>query len=206
MVTGSRRQGDVPETTLARASVESLRNQWAMVTPVPVDGGAKTGLAGEEAGGTNADAASGLMALPFDSGTTRALESLLDASALALGSDLADAGADAADTKKARVSFVTDGVKITPQWEGVDGATLPLEVRLADVASGTFSLRDTEKKIAIHVKMLGGASALGEVSDDNVVYRGGHSSGGDVIHRVTKTGTEYWVIVKTQDAPPEVVY
>lgn len=77
----------------------------------------------------------------------------------------------------------------------------PVNVSYSARANGAFHLEDAKSKMAVDVAMRGAkASSLAEIGSGYLVYRGGHESGGNVIHRATPEGTEDFITVPSPEA------
>ncbi len=197
------------ETAGAKASVDALQ---ARCVPPVVDGGgllesdAAAPLLAADAEAGDAQAESPMVAkaaLDADAGTMSRL--LADASfdAAKDAGEVADAGSVSARATPKRIEFETDGVRVTPILEATERK---VDVALAPKAGGRFSVQDVAHGMAVRVALQGVSNVDGEAADGHIVYRGAHSTGGDVIHRVSGSGTEDYVVVKAKGARSEIVY
>jgi len=98
-------------------------------------------------------------------------------------------------------AIVRDGELLKPQVPNAK-ANLALPVK----ASGSFLLTDVKSKMTLSATLAGSTDAKAEVSDGYVVYRAGHESGADIIHRATDRGTEDFLSFQTAPKSPEVTY
>jgi MYXO-CTERM domain-containing protein len=67
------------------------------------------------------------------------------------------------------------------------------KVAYARTADSPFRISAEQTAVAIEVRLRGASRARAEQGQGYVVYRGGHSSGGDILHRATPDGTEDFV-------------
>ncbi len=74
-------------------------------------------------------------------------------------------------------------------------------VALSVRASDAFSVTDETSGVSVAVTLQDARPAPAEVAEGYVVYRGGHASGADLVHRVTAEGTEDFMLF--EDAPAE---
>jgi MYXO-CTERM domain-containing protein len=86
------------------------------------------------------------------------------------------------------------------------GALARATVVLPARASGVFRLADEKSGVTIEVALAGAGDAVAEVAGGLVVYRGGHASGADVLHRPTLEGTEDFLSFARAPEAPEVGY
>ena len=74
------------------------------------------------------------------------------------------------------------------------------DVMLPSRGDAPFRVTDRTSGVAIDVTLEGAVAATAEIADGYVLYRNAHESGADVVHRVTATGTEDYVL--THEASP----
>ncbi len=86
-----------------------------------------------------------------------------------------------------------------------DAGARKADVRLPSAADAPFAVLDARSGLGLKAVLVGTRPVAGVVGGGYVVYPGGHASG-DIIHRVTRDGTEDFIHVTALDAPPELQY
>ena len=81
-------------------------------------------------------------------------------------------------------------------------ATVELPAR----AGGAFRLADVDSGASAEIVLTGARDVEGEVARGLVIYRHGHGSGADIIHRATVDGTEDWIHFERAPGAPEIHY
>ncbi|HZS39530.1 MAG TPA: kelch repeat-containing protein [Polyangia bacterium] len=140
------------------------------------------------------------------------LDASVDASGpreAALESDAARARVDELDARFGLAAhqverFDTDGEWLDPRRAPSE---LPeIEVRLPQLASSAFRVRDPRSGVAIEVALAGARPAAAEIGRGYALYRGAHPSGADVLQRVTHDGAEDLIAFDAAPASEGVTY
>jgi MYXO-CTERM domain-containing protein len=104
--------------------------------------------------------------------------------------------------------FEREGAGLRPHLDptALVGTRRLAGVTLPDRADAAFTVRDEATGLSLAVKLLDVNDAPAEVSGGYVVYHAAHTSGADVVHRVTHEGTEDYLAFEAAPTVPSVEY
>jgi hypothetical protein len=111
-----------------------------------------------------------------------------------------------ASSQAERIEY--EGSRLRPRLpdKAMWGVRYPARVTWPERASGGFVVRDATSGMDVTVSMAGASEAPAEVAAGFVVYRRGHSSGADIVHRPTAEGTEDFVRFERAPDGEEIEY
>jgi MYXO-CTERM domain-containing protein len=112
----------------------------------------------------------------------------------------------AEDSPEARAVIVAARERFVGALGETRGATARHPAAVEPDRTAGFRLTDHDSGMSVQVGLGGRTDAPAETAEGYVVYRGGHGSGGDVVHHVSTEGVEDFVLLPRRLPEAEVVY